>query len=146
MSTRRPEIPITCRQGLDLRHTEGLLVGFEIIEIGGGGTAAVDGQLSVVEGDTVECGIGHGVVGLPLPFARTKGISEALRGRGLIGGAIHGLCVADMEERIAVVRSGYGINGLSMWLGVEARTVLEVNTRSAVFELALVLLWLWLWL
>ena len=136
---RRPEIPITCGWGLDLRHMEGILVvvGFKIIEIGGGGTAAVDGQLSVVEGDTVECGIGHGVVGLP--FARTKGISEALRGRELIGGGIHGLCVADMEESIAVV-------GLNMWLGVEARTVLKVNTRSTVFELALVPLWLWLWL
>jgi hypothetical protein len=139
---RRPEIPITWRWGLDLRHMEGLLVGFAIIDIGSGGTAAVDGQLSVVEGDTVECGIGHGVVGLP--FARTKGIGEALRGRGLIGGAVHGLCVADMEESIAVVRrNGYG---LSMWLGVEARTVLEVNTRRTVFSLALVPLWLWLWL
>jgi len=72
------------------------LVGFE-------GTAAVDGHSGVVERNTVECRAGHKVVGLT--FVPTKWIGKALRGRGLIGGAIDGLCVADRKESIVVVGS-----------------------------------------
>jgi len=113
-----------------------------MIQIGNEGTAAVDGQLSAIKCNTIECGTGRAVVGLQ--FSPTKGISEALRGRAFIGGAIHGFCVANRKESIAVVGNGYAINGLNMWVKVEARTRLE---RPTVFELALVPLWLWLrWL
>jgi hypothetical protein len=45
------------------------------------------------------------------------------------------VAVADRKERIG---NGYAIDGLSMWVRVEART-LEMNTGpTPVFELALV--------
>jgi hypothetical protein len=87
----------------------------------------------VVERNTVECR----VVGLT--FAPTEWIGKALRGRALIGGAIHGLRVADRKESIV------STDDLSMWVRWEARTVSEVNTGPRVrFELVQVLLWLWL--
>ena len=122
---------------------EDLLVGFEIVQIGIEGTAAVDWQSSVVERNAVErrAGLRHRVV----TFASTEWIGEALRGRAFIGRTIRGLCVADMNESIVVVGSRYGTNDLSMWLRWEARTVLEVNTGPRMtFELAQVPLWLWL--
>jgi hypothetical protein len=52
------------------------LVEFEMIAVGFEGAAAVEGQLGLIERNTVECRIGRGVVGLQ--FVPTKGISEAL--------------------------------------------------------------------
>lgn len=53
-------------------------------EIGFEGAAAIEGQLGLIERNTVECRIGHGLV--RLQFVLTKGISEALWRRALIGG------------------------------------------------------------
>ena len=131
--TRRPEVPVTCWWRLNVGHRVELLVRFAMIQIGNEGPAAVNGQLSAVECNTIDCGTGHGVVGLQ--FVPTKGIGEALRGRALIGGTIYGFWVADMKESIAVVGNGYAIIGLGMWVRVEARTRLEMNTRPTVFEM-----------
>lgn len=56
----------------------------EFVGFGFEGAAAVDGQLGLIERNTVECRIGYGLV--RLYFAPTEGISEALWGRALIGG------------------------------------------------------------
>lgn len=101
----RPEVPITSLWRISLGHIEDAWVVFEIITISVEGTAAVEGQHCVIERDTVE----WGVVGLP--FVPTKGISEALRGRALIGRTAYGV----------VVGSG-NINGLR---------IVKVDTGSA---------------
>src|SRR5712691_2516190 len=66
MLTRRPEVPVTCwwRLYMDMGHMVYLLVRFEMIQIGNEGTTAVDGQLSAIKCNTIECGTGRAVVGL----------------------------------------------------------------------------------
>jgi hypothetical protein len=59
---RGPQVPITCRWYLNLDVPP--LVEFEMIAVGFEGAAAVEGQLGLIERDTVECRIGHGLVRL----------------------------------------------------------------------------------
>jgi len=94
------------------------------------GSAAVEGQLGLIERNTVECR------GVGLQFVPTKGISEALRGDGLIGGT---------GRRLWMVGTiGYRTNGVRMWVMAEANSIVdEVDTRPAV---DLFPLWVWFWL